>query len=124
MTDLREHLWQKASERLFITREQFDADLESWDIEPIRLGAEVIGVALRRGAEFHFTSLGTGRSLTRALLRDILRPQLERYGFIVTRTPKEEARQRRFNEAIGFVATGEDELDVHYRLERVRPCQQ
>ena len=50
---------------------------------------------------------------------------IDREGYVLTKTPKEEERQRRFNEAIGFEKIGEDEYDIHYRLDRMRsaPCQ-
>lgn len=121
--NLIDTLWRDVSAKLFITREQFDRDMEGWDVQPIELDGETVGIALRKGPEFHFRSLRTGRHLTRQLLRDLLRPQLEQYGYVTTRTPKDEARQRRFNETVGFKVVGEDKFDIHYKLER-ESCRQ
>jgi hypothetical protein len=54
------------------------------------------------------------------VVRDVLQKQFDAYGNVTTRTPKHETRQHRFNRAIGFVATGEDEYDVFYKLDRIR----
>lgn len=116
-------LWLVRSPLLFVSREAFEAGLEGWDLAPIVLDGQEIGVAMRKGPEYHFALVGRQVRIPRRLVEEQFAPQLEAYGHVITRTPKHETRQRRFNEAFGFVRTGEDALDIHYRLER-KTCPQ
>lgn len=118
--DVRELIWRQVSEHLFVTREQFMAELDQWEIEPRVLpDGAIAGGVMRKGPAFHFFTFGKV-SITRQMMREALAPQFERYGYVTTRTPKVDERQHRFNRLMGFVATGEDEYDVHYRLDRIR----
>jgi hypothetical protein len=113
-----DRLWAQAEPIVFISRDQFVRGLEGWDIEAVRIDGRLAFAALTNGPEFHFASFDTGAPVTMAMIRSRLDPIIERHGFVSTRTPKSGAdRQHRFNRAFGFVATGEDEFFVHYRLD-------
>jgi hypothetical protein len=121
MTTVEDLIWQQASQTLFLTREQYLEHLRTFAIEPIERDGILIGAVMRKGPELHFTTFRAGVAIDRQLIRDVLAPQLERYGYVETRTPKpDHTRQHRFNKVVGFVKTGEDDYNVHYRLDRGR----
>jgi hypothetical protein len=117
MNTVIDAIWQQTEPHMFITREQFVHDLEGWTIEPIERDGVLAFAFLTRGPELHFMTFDRGLPLTLRMFRERLDPLIERYGFACTRTPKDAARQRRFNEAIGCVVVSEDEFFLHYRLE-------
>lgn len=111
-------LWQQASEVLFITKEQYLEKLRAYAIEPVERDGVLVGAVLRKGPEFHFTTFGSGRPITRAMIRDCLAPQLEEFGYVETLTPRSDERQHRLNRKLGFVQVSEDEFNVRYRVAR------
>ena len=60
-------LWQRASEHLFVTREQYLAGLAGWDAARVEDGGELIAVTLTKGPEFHFMT--TGKPIPRRIVR-------------------------------------------------------
>lgn len=117
--EIRERIWRQAEPQVFISRREFLADLEGWDIVAREIDGDVAGATLIRGAEFHFVSFGTGKPVSPRLALECLQPILDRHGFVHTRTPKEDARQRRFNQRIGFRLESEDEFYAYFRLDRL-----
>lgn len=111
-------LWQQAAEVLFITKEQYLEHLCAYAIEPVERDGVLVGAVLRKGAEFHFATFGSGRPITRAMIRDCLAPQLAEFGFVETKTPKTDVRQHRLNRKLGFAQVGEDEFNLRFRLAR------
>lgn len=118
--DLKGELWRKAELRLFITKEEFLRNLEGWDIEPIENDGEVIAITAVRGPEMHFETVGTGKPIPRRIVFEVLQKIIDKHGYALTKTPKEESRQQRFNALIGWKPVGEDLYDIHYRIERLR----
>lgn len=120
-------LWQRAESVLFISKEQFLASLDGWEIEPVEHDGVVLLITLTKGPELHFTSLDTGHPIPMGVVRAVVQKILDKHGHVIVKTPKLEGRQQRFNKAIGFVQIGEDEYDIHYRLDqfgrhRSAPC--
>lgn len=118
-------LWGLKPELLFVTREQFAAALDGWDIDPREAGGEVAFIWITKGTEVHYVSLGTGRAMPTAMVRDVLQRVIDRHGYATVKTPKQDLRQQRFNRTLGFYQTGEDEYDVHLRMDKFggKPCQ-
>lgn len=117
---IEDRLWEKAAETLFISKEQFLRNLEGWDIEQVEIEGELAGVVLSKGAEIHFQSFGTGHPITGKMLWERLNKVIDQHGYAMTRTPKDDARQNRFNLRFGFKVVGEDEYDFLYRIDRLR----
>lgn len=111
-------LWDLKPQLFFVTKEKFVAALDGWTISPWEIGGELTLIVLTKGPELHFTTLGTGRAIPRAVVRDIVQRIIDREGYVTVKTPKLEERQQRFNRAIGFRQIGEDEYDVHFRMDR------
>lgn len=117
---LIDRLWEKAEPLFFSTKDDFVRGLNDWNIYSILEKGEILIIVATSGPHMHFETMETGRPITRRVVRQVLDPLIKEYGYAVTKTPKGELRQRRFNELIGFVMVGEDEYDIHYRIERVR----
>ena len=122
MDDLIGELWKQCP--LFITREQFARSLEGWTFDPIYTDGVMSVVFIVKGAHFHFAKFDKKFQASRAVLAKYPGSLIAKYGYAETKTPKDDMRQRRFNEKLGFVATGEDEYDITYRIERMKgmPC--
>jgi hypothetical protein len=106
---------------MFITREQFAQTLDGWDIDPLtQEDGNVSFIFISKGPEFHFNKFGVDIPASRDHLRKYPGEIIKRFGYAITRTPKEDARQQRFNERLGFFKTGETEFDFIYRIEKLR----
>jgi hypothetical protein len=116
MSAVLDALWEQAEPQVFITREQFEHGLEGWTIEPVERDGELVGAFVTRGPELHFATFKR-IAVPLRLIRDHLEPIIARHGFVRTRTPKDAPRQQRFNELLGFVAEGEDEFFLFYRMD-------
>ena len=120
LAEIKGMIWRSLPSSLYISEEMFLAGLEEWDISPLEIDGDLVAAAITKGPEFHFVTFGKPWKLTRAQLRGYLMPLVEKYGCVQTKTPKEDTRQRRFNELIGFVPEGEDEYFVQYRATQLR----
>jgi len=117
---IKDLLWAQVEPQIYITREQYFGRLEGADIQGHEVDGVLVGITITHGSEFHFTTLGSSWSLTRADIRRHLVPILERHGCVTTRVPHEDIRQQRFNRILGFQSVGEDEFYVHMKLEKLR----
>jgi hypothetical protein len=111
-------LWEDSP--LFVTREAFEKGLEGWDLHDLHGPTGVAIIFVVKGPEFHFCKCDPAYQVTREDLRQWPGSLIERYGYAETRTPKDDTRQQRFNQRLGFVQVGEDEQHVHYRITRMR----
>ena len=119
MKTIEDQLWEKACEKLFISTDDFLKSIDGWKIETREIDGAPAIVTLTKGPEFHFMSLETGKPFTRKFVRSCIQPIIDKYGYATTKTPKEELRQQRFNRCVGFKVVGEDEYDVHFRIENL-----
>lgn len=92
------------------------AALDGWEITPVENDGALVVVTLTKGPELHFQSFG--RPIPRRIVRSIVQQIIDRHGYVTVKTPKIEPRQQRFNRAIGFRQVGEDEYDVHFRMDK------
>jgi hypothetical protein len=113
-------LWNIDEKVLYLSKTQYVDSLDGWRIAPHYEGGVMVGATITKGSEFHFATFGGQWKMTRADIRRYLRPLIDRYGYVTTKTPKEDTRQGRFNKILGFFVTGEDEFFTHYKLERLR----
>jgi len=123
MDDLIGKLWEQSP--LFLTRSEFAKTLEGWTFDPVYRDRETIGVFLVKGPEFHFAKFDDTPA-DKSILRKYPGDLIAKYGYAQTSTPKDDARQRRFNERLGFKVAGETQHDVIYRITESRikenPC--
>lgn len=113
-------LWSKASETLYLTEGEFLASLDGWTVEPVHLDGELAWITVQKGPEFHFQSVGRKRAMPRRMIEEFLRPIIEAHGYAITKTPKNDERQHRFNLLFGFEKSGEDEFDTHFKITRLK----
>lgn len=112
-------IWAAVEPTVYITREQFFAGLAGWTVEPQTVNGDLVVLWLTKGPEIHFVTFGKVWKLTRADIRARLGPLIAEYGYATTKTPLEDARQRRFNKILGFEETEEDEFYVHLTIRRL-----
>jgi len=113
---------------LFVSREQFEQSLEGWELDPVLREDGSIGIIfLSKGPEFHFSKFGTDIQASRSILKKYPGELIDRHGYALTKTPKGDTRQQRFNTRLGFYQVGQDEFDIHFRIDNLRvkepPCQ-
>jgi hypothetical protein len=113
---------------LFITREQFEQSLDGWTLDPVcRTDGSIGLIFVSKGPEFHFAKFGADIQASRDILKKYPGELIAAHGYALTKTPKTDARQLRFNTRLGFYQTGEDEFYIHLRIDHLRaketPCQ-
>lgn len=119
MTDLQDILWEKAEPVLYISKDEYLQTLAEWTIKPVHIDGELAWITVQKGPEFHFQSVGRTRLMPLRMIREFLQAIIDRHGFALTKTPLEDTRQQRFNERFGFFRVGQDQYDIHYRIEHL-----
>lgn len=114
---IEDMIWEQVSQILFVPKETYMEALATYSIERVERDGVLLGAVLRREDELHFVTFKNG-PIPRQVVRDALAPQFAQYGRVVTRTPKVDPRQHRFNRLVGFRQVGEDEYDIHFELRR------
>lgn len=112
-------IWKETEHRVFISRREFVDGLEGWELSTKELNGEIVGAILTKGPEFHFVLFGPKKPIPRSLVADCVQPQINKFGFVLTKTPKEDTRQHRFNLIVGFKIDGVDEFYTYFRMERL-----
>lgn len=95
------------------------SELNEFVVTPIDIDGVTAGATVVRGPEFHFISFGERKVISPKLIAQCLQPIIDQHGYVKTRTPKDDTRQRRFNLLIGFDIETEDEFYTHFKLERL-----
>lgn len=114
-----EKIWSQVEPTVFVSRQEFLANMAEWEITPREIDGEIIGATLQRGPEFHFITFGLRKVFPATLIVQCLQPIIDKHGFICTRTPKEDVRQHRFNLLIGFSVETTDEFYTYFRMTRL-----
>ena len=122
MSMIEDAIWDKVKDQASTGKLAFMDVLSEWVVTPIMIDDVLAFATVTRDREFHFVSFGHKKRLSFKMGREWLTPILEQYGSVITKTPKEDLRQRRFNEAVGFVPCGEDEKFVNYVLYGRQEC--
>ena len=116
---LLEALWRQDEPHIYVNHDEYMSSFEGWDVQPYESDGKLVGVTMVKGPEFHFSTFEKF-NITRSDIRKCLTPILEKYGFVLTKTPHEAVRQQRFNKIIGFFPVGEDQFYIHFKLEHLR----
>lgn len=118
--ELIDILWAKAEPTVFVEKDQFVRALDDWKIYGLYRDGVLAVIHMDKGPELHFETMHSGVSFTRDDVAAVVQHLIDEFGYAVTKTPKQEMRQRRFNELVGFRMVGEDEYDIHYRIDQIR----
>ncbi len=125
--EIAEKIWSQVEGGLFVSRKEFLSSLDDWQITLQEIAGEIAGATLNRGPEFHFVSFGMRKMVPPGLMKACLQPIIDKHGFVLTKTPKEDVRQHRFNLLIGFSVESTDDYFTYFRMERLKlhrraPC--
>jgi hypothetical protein len=113
--EVLDRLWLQIAPKVYITKAQFEQGLAAWDIQVHReADGRLAFVVLTKGPEIHYRSFGV-RPLSLATMRRWGQPLLDKYGYVITRTAKDDLRQQRINRRLGAVAVAEDEHFITFR---------
>lgn len=115
---LIDRLWEESP--LFLSRAEFARTLQGWEVHAVDGPSGLGAIVITKGPEFHFQPCATDFQVTRDHLRRWPGELIARYGYALTRTPKDDARQCRFNARLGFKVVGEDGEFYEMRIERQR----
>jgi hypothetical protein len=115
--DVLDALWAISEPYAYVTREEWERDLAAWDVEPHYVDGKLAFVTLISGPEIHYSSFGVA-PLSVALFRRWVTPIADKYGYVTTRTAKDDPRMQRINRRTGAVVTGEDEFFTHFRWDK------
>lgn len=126
-SEIIDAIWKETEHKVFISKCEFVATLDGWDLVTKEIDGKVVGATLTNGPEFHFITFGPKKPFTRAFMAECVQPIIDKYGFVRTKTPTDDTRQRRFNLLVGFKLETTDEYFTHYRMEKlnlrgVKPC--
>lgn len=132
--NLYDLIWAARPLLVFLSREEFFAELDEWGIEALTVDGKAAFALKTRGPEFQLVDLKTGAAFPMEDFRRRLGQMLEVHGYVTTRAQKWELEdisllveledvkatgsRHRFLRGMGFSRTGEDQYDVHYRLSR------
>ena len=103
-----------------ITFERFVFLLQDFDTKPIIVDGDVRGAVLVRGPEIH-TCVPMGSPwISKKIVRDIIRPIMQAYGFVVTYALSWDKVGQRLATAVGFkpVSVEFGGMAILYRMER------
>lgn len=112
-----DRIWATVEPTVFVTRREYEHALRDWTVRGYEFDGRLSFATLVNGPEFHICMLRPDYNFTTRVVASLFRPILRQFGYLVTRTPKNETRQIRFNKAAGFREIGEDEFFFHYRME-------
>lgn len=113
-------IWDEIGETIYLSRREYVESLTGWDVIPKEIDGEIVGATLSNGPEFHFITFGSKKPFSRSFMTDCVQPIIDKYGFVRTKTPKDDTRQRRFNLAVGFVVESTDEYFTYFRMEKLK----
>ena len=102
--------------------DSFNRMLEDWDVEYIEINGTRVGVFFNKGTEIHFSILPRyrGKWLSKRLVRKLLSPLLDKYGFITTMVPDNKPHGHKIVQKFGFYEVGRIQHFTVYRLERLK----
>ena len=113
-------LYRHVCETVYIAREVYEETLVGWDVQPIILDVQQIGVSMIRGTEIHISVTPENAIRhARRIIRVCLNENIKKLGNMTTISFKD-AETVRFLERLGFYKTGEDETFFSYRIDSTK----
>jgi hypothetical protein len=115
-----DELYRVVREQVIITRAAYAESLEGWDIEPVLVDGEQVGLMVTKGPEIHFR-LDRKKMLvhTRRVIRNYVAPHLARHGFLTT-IALSGSKDIDFLERFGFVEIDTKGRAVMFRLDQLK----
>lgn len=118
--DCIDALYEQVRQSVPITRTAYGNSLYGWEIEPVMIDGERIGVFIRRGTEVHI-HLAADKALmhARRVIRQYITSNLKALGCLTTRSTSD-PKVIRFLQRLGFYKVGEDGMLSVYRLDALK----
>lgn len=115
-----DELYRVVREQVIISRDAYAASLDGWDIEPVLIDGEQVGLMVTKGPEIHFR-LDRKKMLvhTRRVIRNYVAPHLKRHGFLTT-IALAGSNDIGFLKRFGFVETKTEGRAVMFRLDQLK----
>jgi len=113
-------LYEQVRREVPITRTAYGNSLYGWEIEPVMIDGERIGVFIRRGTEVHI-HLAADKALmhARRVIRQHIASNLKALGHLTTRSTSD-PKAIRFLRRLGFYRVGEDGTLSVFRLDTLK----
>lgn len=102
--------------------EQFKESIKDFTVTPVVVRDQVCGAILNLGPEIHACILPWARKrwLSQGIVENVVKPIIEKYGFIQTHVALDAEEGHQFVQKFGFVEWYRDDKVVTYILQRVK----
>jgi hypothetical protein len=96
-------IYKSVKHRLPISFEEFSQALKDWEIIPLMQNGKLIGGAMVKGNELHVGYAEKPAASIRGNIKKVVKPLLEKHGFVVTTVAKDNINGLNFCKRLGFV---------------------
>jgi hypothetical protein len=101
-------IYKSVENRLPIGFDEFSEALKDWEIIPIVQRGKLFGGVMVKGNEIHVGFAEKPAASIRKNIKEVLKPLLEKHGFVVTTVAKDNINGLNFCKRLGFVETSQD----------------
>lgn len=101
-------IFKSVEHRLPISFEQFSKALNDWEILPVVQRGKLFGGVMVKGNEIHVGFAEKPNASIRGNIKEIMKPLLEKHGFVMTAVQKDNINGLNFCKRLGFVEFGSD----------------
>jgi len=101
-------IYKSVENRLPVGFDEFSEALKDWEIIPLMQNDKLIGGAMVKGNELHVGYAEKPTASIRKNIKEVMKPLLEKHGFVVTMVTKDNINGLNFCKRLGFVETSQD----------------
>ena len=115
-----DQLYESARSEVIISRADYAQALDGWDINPVLVDSEQVGLMMTCGPEIHF-QLDRKKMLvhTRRVIRNYVEPHLLKHGFLTTMALAG-SKDVDFLKRFGFMEVSTNGRAVKFRLDKLK----
>lgn len=101
-------IYKSVEHRLPISFEEFSEATKDWEILPVVQQGKLFGGVMVKNNEIHVGFAEKPTASIRGNIKEIMKPLLEKHGFVVTAVQKDNINGLNFCKRLGFVETSQD----------------
>lgn len=101
-------IYKSVEHRLSIDFDKFNEALQDWETIPLMQNGKLIGGVIVKGNELHVGYAEKPAGSIRKNIKEVMKPLLEKHGFVVTTVAKDNINGLNFCKRLGFVETSQD----------------
>jgi hypothetical protein len=101
-------IFKSVEHRLPFGFNEFSEAVADWEILPVVQRGKLFGGVMVKGNEIHVGFAERPTASIRGNIKAVLKPLLEKHGFIVTKVQKDNIKGLNFCKRLGFVEFGQD----------------